>query len=541
MRQDKLAILLVALALTLLVVWLPVASRTIPVAHASSVIAGYAYSQNLTVTNPATTTVGGSVVAGTVPATSTDYVVQLHLTSAEAASVYANAQDKAKFTDVTVWWWNSSSYVQLDVDYDPYTNGSWSANNVTLWFKLQAPIAGSGTDPNYVLAWDKASPVTKRDWTHIYPFSDDFNSSAGQGTDGSGRTGWNSANWSALPSSAAVGGGTLSITSSAGSGSIGVDTWGYGNFGHGYALATRTILPVLPMLDDEIQLEWWAMDGSGERSYADDNGWSSGKWVSTVYAAGSYTSHSMGSEDSGFDVYSNGLAMDGTSYAWRNDDVPFHNTAVLTPTVVCISLETYNPTASTFSAVFDYIKVRPFQPAEPTVAVVGSPLTGLPASANPFSLAVNGAALSIASPSSSLNANPIILNGSSQSVTSTLPLTVTDARGTGAGWTLSIDAADPKTSGGKTIPFSGMTFGPQYPGIADSSGTSPLNLATSPPGNLYGPDSSPGTTTSSPNTLLTAPALQGMGMYTQNEGITLTVPATASTGTYTTTLVLIVQ
>jgi virginiamycin B lyase len=162
-------------------------------------------------------------------------------------------------------------------------------------------------------------------------------------------------------------------------------------------------------------------------------------------------------------------------------------------------------------------------------------------SATPLSLAVTGAALSIASPSSALSASPIVLNGSSQSVTSTLPLTVTDARGTGAGWSLSIDAADPKTSGSKTIPFSGMTLGPQPAGIVDSSGTSPLNLTTGPPGNLSGSDSSPGTTTSNPSTLLTAPALQGMGMYTQNEGITLTVPATASTGTYTTTLIVVVQ
>jgi hypothetical protein len=508
---------------------------------AGPVIAGYAYSQSLLVTNPATTTVGGSVVSGTVPATSTDYVVQLHLTGAEAASVYANAQDKTTFTDVAVFWYNGSSYVQIDTDFDPFTNGSWGASNITLWFKLQAQITGGGTDTNYVLAWGAASPTVKRDWTHIYEMSDDFNTSAGQGTDGSGRTGWNTGQWISQPVSWTLTNGMAVVTATAGAGAVYFWTKGpYNAYGPGHVASFRTIMPNTPASESVIA-GWYSADGAHPNQQSDivDYGWLS-SWAVEVVASSDATDY-VGTTDANFDVYSDAISPDGTTYGWRNDGTVFHNTEPMSSTVNRVWLDANGSATSNLIAYFDYVKVRPFQPQEPTVTVVGSPLTGLPAAANPFTLAVTGAALSIASPSSALNASPIVLNGSSQSVTSTLPLTVTDARGTGAGWTLSIDAADPKTSGGKTIPFADMTLGPQPPAIVDSSGTSPLNLTTGPPGNLSGSDSSPGTTTSSPYTLLTAPALQGMGMYTQNEGITLTVPATASTGTYTTTLVIVVQ
>jgi hypothetical protein len=503
-----------------------------PIAHASSVIAGYAYSQSLLVTNPATTTVNGSVVAGTVAATSTDYVVQLHLQGANAASVYANARDKTKFTDVTVWWWSGTSYQQIDTDYDPYTNGGWGANNVTLWFKLQAPIAGGASDPNYVLAWDDASPTAKHDWTHIYSFSDDFNSSAGQGTDESGRIGWNSTEWGSEPSWVSISGGFLSITSTANSGSRILGASAPYRLNLGYALTVRSIFSSLPAA----QTRSIYFFGSGPYSSLSSN--NRATLVSDVYAGSESVVYSS-TVSAALDTYSLAIAGDGTSYAWKENGAAFRNTLPMTAPL-SVGIDPYNGSATDYTTIYDYVKVRPFQPQEPTVTVVGSPLTGLPAAANLFSLAVTGAALSLAVPTT-ITAPAVTLNGSAQTTSALLsPLGVTDARGTGAGWSLTLAMADPK-SGSHTIPFTGMSLTPGSPSIVDSSGTSPVSLTVGSPGSLSGFDGTPGTTASTAYPVLTAAAMTGRGGYTQPVSLSLTIPATASVGTYTANIVVTVQ
>lgn len=418
----------------------------IPLAHASSVIAGYVYSQNLLVTNPATTTIGGSVVTGTVLATSTDYVVQVHLAGPEAAAIYASAWDKSKFTDVTVWWFNGSSYVQLDTDYDPYTNGSWSANNVTLWFKLQAPIAGGSSDGNYVLAWGNVSPVVKRDWTHIYPFSDDFNTSVGQGPDGSGRTGWNTTEWGTKPGSIALSGGNFVLTAPVSATTSFVSASPYRSYGGGYALSARVKFPLMAG-SQASNFGFIQTSGPADYSWVAASMWG----VRSAICVPGCTYGSYLAIDQAFDEFTDGMSADETSYFWESSGTPMHNsTPVTMPQGIDVNV--WNMGATTLLVTVDYVKVRPFQPAEPIVTVSSPLLTGLPADANLFSLTVTGAALSLTSPTT-ITAPAATLNEYAQSTSALLsPLGVTDARGTGAGWSLTLAMADP-TSGSHHIPF----------------------------------------------------------------------------------------
>jgi len=132
------------------------------------------YRQRITVTNSSgTATLGGSATVP-VPATSTDYVAQIHLTGSQAAYVYNNASDRSAFTDVSLWYVGGGASQQLDIDYDTVTNGAWSPTNVTLWFKLQAPIGPNAADGNYVLAWGNPNAAVKRVWANIYPLQDAF-------------------------------------------------------------------------------------------------------------------------------------------------------------------------------------------------------------------------------------------------------------------------------------------------------------------------------------------------------------------------------
>lgn len=86
-----------------------------------------------------------------------------------------------------------------------------------------------------------------------------------------------------------------------------------------------------------------------------------------------------------------------------------------------------------------------------------------------------------------------------------------------------------------------MSLSPGSPTIVDSSGTSPLSLTVGSPGLLSGADTTPGTTTSTAYPVLTAPSMQGMGGYTQPVSLSLTIPATASVGTYTANIVITAQ
>jgi hypothetical protein len=129
----------------------------------------------LTVTNNSSTqSIGGSQTTP-VPTTSTDYVVQCHLTGSTAAQVWNALADKTTFTDLQVLF----AGAEIDADLDQQTNGAWSSSTITLWFRLQRPIGASGTDQGYQLRMGgglRSSPP--RSWANIYPLADDFSGSS---------------------------------------------------------------------------------------------------------------------------------------------------------------------------------------------------------------------------------------------------------------------------------------------------------------------------------------------------------------------------
>jgi len=120
---------------------------------------------------------------------------------------------------------------------------------------------------------------------------------------------------------------------------------------------------------------------------------------------------------------------------------------------------------------------------------------------------------------------------------------VTDERGSGAGWTLSVQSADLSSTNGNvthTISFANITVTP-HAAAASGTSSSAGALTVGSAGALSGADTTPGATPSAPFTLLTAPANQGMGQYTTSVDAKVAIPAKTYSGAYTATFVLSVQ
>lgn len=157
-------------------------------------------------------------------------------------------------------------------------------------------------------------------------------------------------------------------------------------------------------------------------------------------------------------------------------------------------------------------------------------------------ITVNPGTLSLTAPTSA-TFPAVTLTGAQQTSTFAIaPIGVVDARGTGVGWTVSAQAADFVTTGAHYIAFTNLTVGNSAPTATDSSSSlaSGITQATAAP--LSGADTTPGTTASSAGALLTAPANQGLGSYSESSPDTLKVPASTYAGaTYSTTIIFQVQ
>jgi len=95
------------------------------------------------------------------------------------------------------------------------------------------------------------------------------------------------------------------------------------------------------------------------------------------------------------------------------------------------------------------------------------------------------------------------------------PISVTDARGTGAGWTLSLAAADPINGSSKAISFTNFTLNAWRGNPGECGGNRSGKSDRGDTGTLSGSDASPGSTLSTAAALLIAPPNQGMGAYTK--------------------------
>lgn len=224
--------------------------------HSASSMGGYAYHQTVVVKG-GIEPVGGSL---NIPAAadSSDYVVMLHLTGSQAASVYNHASYNAtrtfagiSFADVTMWYSPARGiWRQIDIDADPFTYGPWSRHNITLWFRLQAPLAAApASDDHYMLRWGNRDPNVMRAWGDIYPFQDNF----------SGTT-LDPAKWTfSGHTSAALTNGILTLTA-----------YNFGDsglfstaaFGPGYQVSMRARLPVILGGGHAASLREWARGGT---------------------------------------------------------------------------------------------------------------------------------------------------------------------------------------------------------------------------------------------------------------------------------------
>jgi len=143
---------------------------------------------------------------------------------------------------------------------------------------------------------------------------------------------------------------------------------------------------------------------------------------------------------------------------------------------------------------------------------------------------VNSGSFTYTQLSGVITMSPITLNGAQQTSTGSLQdLTIIDARGTNAGWSLTATLSDftdgtPSASGNHVIPKGNLRATPTC--TANTGGTA---VAGAPAQSFIGPVA-----------LCTSPAGDSGGEFTADAGLSLDVPATAYSGTYTATMTLLV-
>jgi hypothetical protein len=142
---------------------------------------------------------------------------------------------------------------------------------------------------------------------------------------------------------------------------------------------------------------------------------------------------------------------------------------------------------------------------------------------------LNGGTLTLTAPSVGDFA-PVTLNGSAQSTPASMgTFTVTDARGTGDGWYVTVQAGQLSMTG-HTLPVDSISMSIPAPGVAKMDNTS--STAPSITGGSYTIDHASAVTVAS---AMTSGA--GMGSYIFTPGaLTLSIPANAYAGTYTSTV-----
>jgi hypothetical protein len=127
----------------------------------------------------------------------------------------------------------------------------------------------------------------------------------------------------------------------------------------------------------------------------------------------------------------------------------------------------------------------------------------------------------------------VTLNGTDQAATFTVPTTVNDKRGTGAGWNLSVTSTQFTKAGGKTLPANAATMTGVTSACAGGTCTNPTNAVG------YGlPVPADNDELPTPVKFFNAAADTGMGQFTVTPSVDVSVPANSYAGTYTSTLTL---
>ncbi len=316
------------------------------------VLSTYAHRQQITVVGGRSAVYGSTRIP--VAEHAIDYVVMLHLHGAEAAAVYDTAAYNARrvlrgvpFADVTLWYTGGGGPRQIDVDYDPYTFGPWSRDNVTLWFKLQAPLdARPATDSHYVLAWGNARPVVRRNWAAIYPLQDNFDGPA-----------LNAKRWITYAAGAvSVRSGIATIASW----SEWAGIYSRATYGDGYAVSARITMPPLPA-QQQINVGWAThLTGAPYYLAADVNTISASRWQARM-EVGTDTFFPITSLDHAMHVYTVARDLSGVHYYWRDADRGCVSNQQASSSALDVAAFTYRGAI----ARLDWVKVRPWIPDGP--------------------------------------------------------------------------------------------------------------------------------------------------------------------------------
>lgn len=131
----------------------------------------------------------------------------------------------------------------------------------------------------------------------------------------------------------------------------------------------------------------------------------------------------------------------------------------------------------------------------------------------------------------------VSLDGTDQTASYTLPITLTDSRGTGLGWNMTITSTQFTTGGASpnTLPTSASTI------TAVSSSCKPGSTCTNPTNSVTYPLGLPsGATAPTAVKLMNAALLTGLGKFTVTPTVSVSVPANSFAGTYTSTITLAV-
>jgi len=131
----------------------------------------------------------------------------------------------------------------------------------------------------------------------------------------------------------------------------------------------------------------------------------------------------------------------------------------------------------------------------------------------------------------SISSPSVTLNGTDQSMTWQMVLDVTDTRGTGAGWNLTITSTQFKTLTGKTLPTTATRI------TAVDAACTPASSCTSATNTLSYPLAVPaGSTAPTPVKFFNAASGSGQGHLQLTVMLSTTVPANSYKGTYTNTI-----
>ena len=164
------------------------------------------------------------------------------------------------------------------------------------------------------------------------------------------------------------------------------------------------------------------------------------------------------------------------------------------------------------------------------LALVGTAIAAFADSSTGATATVNAGNLSESGPAN-VSATPVTLDGTDKTTSYALALTLIDARGSGAGWNLTITSTT-FTAGTHSLSTSASVIN-SVPTLTCTSGstcTNPTNGVTYP---LAVPAAS---TAPTPVKLFSAAANTGMGNFTITPTVTVSIPANTFTGSYTSTV-----